>query len=128
MKQRSAKALAMAALVTFLSQPVRAEVLEGTKMVGGTTVHYKTVLPNGHDPAKAYPSILVFGGGPQTKNTVDNTLNRNFRAEAEKRGYIVIAPAAPEGELFFDEGDRIFPEFLQVILADYKIQDSKFHI
>src|SRR5260370_39247180 len=61
-------------------------------------------------------------------NTVDNILNRNFRAEAEKRGYIVVAPAAPDGELFFDEGDRIFPDFLQMILAEYKIQDNRFHI
>jgi predicted esterase len=128
MKQRSATALAMAALVTFLSQPVQAEVLEGTKMVGGSTVHYKTVLPNSHDPAKAYPAILVFGGGPQTMNTVDNTLNRNFRAEAEKRGYIVIAPAAPDGELFFENGARIFPEFLKMMLADYKIHNNKFHV
>ena len=30
-------------------------------------------------------------------NTVDSVLNRNFRAEAEKRGYIVVAPAAPDG-------------------------------
>jgi predicted esterase len=61
-------------------------------------------------------------------NTVDGVLNRNLRAEAEKRGYIVIAPAAPDGELFFEDGARIFPEFLKAILADYKIQDGKFHI
>src|SRR6266699_7210348 len=119
---------AMGAIALLLIQPLQADVLEKTKQVEGTTVHYKSVLPNGYDPAKVYPAILALGGGPQTMNTVDNILNRNFRAEAEKRGYIVVAPAAPEGELFFDEGDRIFPEFLQVILADYKIQDSKFHI
>ncbi len=90
MKQRSA--LTMAALVIFLSQPLAAEVLENTKTVGGTIVHYKTILPNGYDSAKAYPAVLVFGGGPQTMNTVDNILNRNFRAEAEKRGYFVFAP------------------------------------
>src|SRR5215813_15150382 len=112
MKQRSSNALAMAALMIFLSQPLRAEVLEGTKTVGGATVHYKTVLPKGYDPAKAYPAVLAFGGGPQTMNTVDNILNRNFRAEAEERGYIVIAPAAPDGQLFFEEGARVFPEFL----------------
>ena len=59
---------------------------------------------------------------------VDNVLNRNFRAEAEKRGYIVIAPAAPEDQLFFEDGARIFPAFLKMILADYKIRDNKFHI
>ena len=118
----------MAAIVMFLSQPLRAEVIEKTKEVGGTTVHYKTVLPNGYDPAKAYPAILALGGGPQTMNTVDTTLARNFRADAEKRGYIVVAPAAPDDDLFFEEGDRIFPEFLKMIQADYKIKDNKFPI
>ena len=61
-------------------------------------------------------------------NMVDNVLNRNFRQEAEKRGYIVVAPAAPDDQLFFEAGARIFPEFLKMILADYKIQDNKFHI
>src|SRR2546421_13042916 len=105
MKQRNAKVLlaaAMATVVTFLIQPLHADVIEKTKKVGGTTVHYKTVLPNGYTPAKAYPAILAFGGGPQTMTTVDNVLNRNFRAEAEQRGYIVVAPAAPDGQLFFD--------------------------
>ncbi len=59
---------------------------------------------------------------------VDSVLNRNLRAEAEKRGYIVVAPAAPDDELFFESGAHIFPEFLKAILADYKIQDNKFHI
>jgi poly(3-hydroxybutyrate) depolymerase len=132
MKQQNSKwmllALTVAAIVTYLIQPLQAEVIEKTKTVGGTTVHYKTVLPNGYDPTKAYPAILAFGGGPQTMNTVDGILNRTFRAEAEKRGYIVVAPAAPDDQLFFEEGDRIFPEFLKMILADYKIRDNKFHI
>jgi poly(3-hydroxybutyrate) depolymerase len=121
--------LAAAAVSAMLAtQPVRAELLEKSKKVAGTTVRYKVVLPNGYDPGKAYPAILAFGGGPQTMNTVDSVLNRNFRAEAEKRGYIVIAPAAPDDQLFFEEGARIFPEFLKLMLADYKIQDNKFHI
>jgi poly(3-hydroxybutyrate) depolymerase len=119
---------AIAAIVMLLGEPLRAEVLEHTTKVAGTTVHYKTVLPDGYDPKKAYPAILAFGGGPQDMITVDNILNRNFRAEAEKRGYIVIAPAAPDGELFFKEGARIFPEFLKMIMADHKIQDDKFHV
>jgi poly(3-hydroxybutyrate) depolymerase len=130
-RQRSKRmrpALATAAVLMLLLQPLRAEVLEQSKEVGDTTVHYKVVLPNGFDPAKAYPAILALGGGPQTMNTVDSILDRYFRAEAEKRGYIVVAPAAPDGDLFFEEGDRIFPEFLKMILADYKIRDDKFHI
>jgi predicted peptidase len=119
---------AAAVVAVLASQPVQAELLEKTKRVAGTTVSYKVVLPSGYDPAKTYPAILAFGGGPQTMNTVDSVLSRNFRTEAEKRGYIVIAPAAPGDQLFFEDGARIFPEFLKMILADYKIQDNKFHI
>ena len=120
--------LTAAAIVMFATPRLQAELLEKTKKVSNRTVNYKVVLPDGYDAAKAYPAILALGGGPQTMNTVDNILNRNFRAEAEKRGYIVIAPAAPDGQLFFEEGARVFPEFLKMILADYKIQDNKFHI
>jgi len=115
-------------LMVFAGQPIRAELLEKSKKVAGLSVRYKVVLPSGYDPAKTYPAILAFGGGPETMNTVDNVLSRNLRPEAEKRGYIVIAPAAPDDELFFEGGARIFPEFLKMILADYKIQDNKFHI
>jgi len=121
-------AAAVAVVATLAIQPIHAELLDKTKTVANTTVHYKVVLPNAYDPAKPYPAILAFGGGPQTMNTVDRVLTGNLRAEAEKRGYIVIAPAAPDDQLFFEEGARIFPEFLKLILADYKIQDNKFHI
>jgi predicted esterase len=117
-----------ALIAAFATLPAHAELQEKTKKIGGITVHYKVVLPNGYDAAKTYPAILAFGGGPQTMNTVDGVLNRNLRPEAEKRGYIVIAPAAPDDQLFFEGGERIFPEFLRQVLVDYKIQNNKFHI
>ena len=117
-----------AVIAIFAFQSLPAELLEKTKQVGRTKVRYKVVLPDGYDAAKTYPAVLAFGGGPQTMNMVDGVLKRNFRAEAEKRGYIVIAPAAPNDDLFFKDGARIFPEFLKMILKDYKIQENKFHI
>jgi predicted peptidase len=120
--------LLVAAGVSVLSQSAHAELLEKTTKVAGKTVHYKVVLPNGYDPAKTYPAILAFGGGPQTMDTVDRVLSGNLREEAEKRGYIVVAPAAPDDELFFEDGARIFPEFLKMMLANYRIQNDKFHI
>jgi poly(3-hydroxybutyrate) depolymerase len=116
------------AAILLATHPLQAEVIEKTTQVAGTKVRYKVVLPNGYDPARAYPGILVFAGGPQTISSVDSTLSRNFRAEAERRGYVVVAPAAPDGQLFFQEGARIIPDFLKVILAAHKIQDGKFHI
>ena len=121
-------AAATAAMAMSATRSLHAELLEKTTKVGGTTVHYKVVLPNNYDPATAYPAILALGGGPQTMNTVDGVLSRHFRREAEERGYLVVAPAAPDGQLFFEDGARIFPEFLKMLLADYRIQDNKFHI
>jgi poly(3-hydroxybutyrate) depolymerase len=129
MKRRNAKRMLLAAATaTMLVQPLSAEVFERTKQVGDTAVHYKIVLPDGYAATNTYPAILAFGGGPQNMGTVDGILTRNFRAEAEKRGYIVIAPAAPDDDLFFEDGDRIFPDFLKMILAEYKIKDGKFHV
>ncbi len=125
---RTLPASIMAAMAISFVQSAHAEVIESTKQVGNTAVHYKVVLPDNYDPAKAYPAVLALGGGPQTMDTVDRVLDRNFRAEAERRGYIVVAPAAPDGEYFFDTADRIFPEFLKTIQADYKIRENKFHI
>ena len=118
----------VAALAVPACLPARADVLAKSKTIAGMTVNYKVVLPKDYDPNKVYPAILGFGGGPQTMNTVDSVIERNFRTEAEKRGYIVVVPAAPNGKLFFEGGERIFPEFLKQILAEYKIRDGKFHI
>jgi len=117
------------ALVTVsAAQSFKAEVLAKDKKMGETTVYYEVVLPNGYDPSKTYPAILALGEGSQGMDTVVSILKRNFQAEAEKRGYIVIAPAAPGGLLFFEEEVNIFPEFLKLILEDYKIEGNKFHI
>ena len=126
---RMLSGVAVVSSIVFGGVPARAGVLEQTKKVAGVTVHYKVVLPEGYDATKTYPGDhRTIGGGQQTMNTVDGILARNFRAEAEKRGYIVVALAAPDGQLFFEGGARIFPDFLKMILADYKIQDGKFHI
>src|SRR3954470_23663895 len=98
--QRSIRvAVATAAVLAMLD--ASASVVEKSMRAGGFDVQYKVILPNGYDAAKDYTAVLVMGGGPPTMNTVDGTLERNFRAEAEARGYIVVAPAAPNGELFF---------------------------
>jgi predicted esterase len=105
-----------------------AEVLEKTAKIGKTTVQYKVVLPKNYDPTKAYPGVFAFPGGPQTIDMVDRIVRSNFQEQAEQRGYVVVMPAAPDGVLFFEGSEKIFPEFLTKLLADYKIQDNKFHM
>src|SRR5262245_30923433 len=114
-------------LMTFVTgSQAAAETLGKSGRFGGITIRYKVVLPNGYDPDREYPAILAFAGGRQTLDGVNNMIERNWRAEAETRGYIVVIPVAPTNNLFFERGaDRIFPDFLDQILRDYKIQGGR---
>jgi poly(3-hydroxybutyrate) depolymerase len=119
--------LAAAAFVVG-AQPVSANVLTKTDVVSGVRLQYKVVLPNDYDASKPYPTVIAFPGGEQSMDTVDGTLERNWKDQAEKRGYIVVIPAAPNGRLFFQGGEKVFPEFFNKILSDYNVLDKKFHI
>src|SRR5215831_11430254 len=102
---RALAAGVVATIVVALSAPASAEVLEKTATFAGLRVTYKVVQPTGYDPAKTYPLVLVFTGGPQTLQIATGTVEADWRAEAERRGYIVVAPASPNGELFFEGAD-----------------------
>lgn len=118
----------IALAATLSAVHAQADVIDRNMRVDGMTVRYKVVLPADYDPSAQYPAILVFGGGPQTMRAAEGTLERNFREQAESRGYIVIAPAAPDDELFFRGGARIFPGFLDAVLDEYNIEQRKFHV
>jgi predicted peptidase len=92
------------------------------------SLHYKIVLPNNYDPAKTYPAVLAFPPGSQTMDMVLTTLVQNWLPEADHRGYIVVIPAAPNGRPFVGDGAKVFPEFIEQLLHEYKIRDNKFHV
>jgi predicted peptidase len=115
--------LACSAIV--LTGTAQASVLHQSTHVGQARVDYEVVLPEHYDAKQSYPTILAFGGGPQTMDVVERMVEHTFRDQAEKRGYVVVMPAAPDGQLFFEGGERIFPAFLQQILSSYKVEGGK---
>ena len=117
-----------AAAILAVTGTAHAEMVSKSGRFGGVQVDYRVVLPPGYQADKAYPTILVFTGGGQEMRGVESTLAADWRAEAEKRGYVVISPAAPGGELFFERGDRIFPAFLDMIRKDFKVAGGKLHL
>jgi predicted peptidase len=112
----------------LLASSAPASSIEKTGTFGGQPVAYKVVLPEHYDAAREYPAILAFGGGHQGMSTVDDVLERFLGAEAQRRGFIVIAPAAPASQIFFEGGSVVFPEFLDMIRRDYKIQGGRMHV
>lgn len=106
----------------------RAEVLHKSMQIGATTLEYEVVLPNDYDATKAYPAILAFGGGPQTVEIDQRILASTFRDQAERRGYIVVMPAAPERHLFYQGSERLIPALLHRVQSDYRIRGGKFRV
>jgi poly(3-hydroxybutyrate) depolymerase len=111
-----------------IATSLHAKAYDKSIEIAGVTLHYKVVLPKEYDAAKTYPAVLAFPPGSQGADMVMTTLVRNWQPEAERRGYLVFIPAAPNGRLFYEEGASVFPEFLDKMLAEYKIRDNKFHI
>lgn len=122
-----ARALLVSGLALAFA-PAQGEVQQKIGTFAGMQVTYRVILPNNYDATKAYPTILHFAGGGQTLEIVERSTESDWRATAEQKGYIVISPAAPDGRLFFEEGARIFPAFIDQILKSYKVAGGKLHV
>ena len=119
---------ALLLVIVLGGENANAEVVERVGTFGGMRVEYFVVLPDGYDAETEYPAVLIFGGGGQTRDITWRTLENHWVGEAERRGYIVISPAAPRGQLFFETGALIFPSFARRLLLEYNIEGNKFHI
>jgi predicted peptidase len=115
-------------LILAVTASLQAKVFDRTAEIAGMTLHYKIALPKDYDPAKTYPAVLAFPPGSQDMNMVLTTLVQNWLPEQDKRGYIVVIPAAPNGRPFVGDGAKVFPEFIERLLHEYQIRDNKFHI
>lgn len=96
-------------------------------MADGTPLTYGVVLPNGYDQNEVYPVLLAFPPGPQTRAMVAAG-NSYWGAEAQRRGWIVVSPVAPNGTLFFQGSEQYLPEFMERIEAIYPPEGGKFHL
>ena len=119
---------AVAVLLMLMSSWLQAKAYDKAVEIDGATLHYKIILPKSFDPAKTYPAVLAFPPGSQTMDMVLTTLQQNWLPEADRFGYIVVVPAAPNGRPFTGAGAKVFPEFIERLLQEYKIRDNKFHI
>ncbi len=99
-------------------------------LADGNEMQYAVALPDGFDPEAAYPAILVLPGGNQTIGGATRQIERFWEAGAAERGYIAFGAGAPSGKPFFGEmgGDIYLPQFMDLMLEQYRIEDDKFHL
>ena len=118
------------ALLSMFLAALRADASTIDRLVlsDGTEIVYALALPENFSREHSYPVLVVFPGGEQTIASVQGGLDRYWEAEAIRRGFIVISPAAPSNKPFFKTGINLVPEFLGRVRKNYRVQGDKFHL
>lgn len=118
----------IATLIACFSSGVFAAEFRQMRLTDGVVLDYAVVLPADFRSDRSYPALLAFPGGRQNLESVRGSLSRFWETEAVRRGYLVFSPAAPAGTTFYETGAELIPEFLQQLLAAFKIEGGKFHV
>jgi poly(3-hydroxybutyrate) depolymerase len=94
----------------------------------GHTIDYALVLPDRFDKTKPYSVLLALPPGDQSRQLVEAGLNLYWEAEAKRRGWVVISPAAPEGESFYTGLDKELPSLLDEVAKFVLFEGGKAHL
>ena len=101
---------------------------EGQVTIDGTVVDYVTVVPEGFEVGDEVPVLLAFPPGGQgfdlTRSLVENT----YLTEAVNRGWVVVSPAAPGGQLFFQGSEALVPGLLDWIDTWVSPENDQVHL
>jgi len=94
----------------------------------GRSIEYALILPDRFDRARAYPILLALPPGDQSRQMVEAGLHLYWESEARKRGWIIIAPAAPEGESFYTGAENELPNLLDEVAKSVTFEGGKAHL
>ena len=95
---------------------------------GGAAIEYVVVTPADFDATVAHRVVIALPPGPQTKDMVERGLELYFEEQAIQRGWVVVSPAAPEGQMFFTGAEKEFYALLDWVEATYKIEGGLVHL
>ena len=91
-------------------------------------IDYAVVLPANWDTTKAYPTLLAFPPGNQTRDMVYAGLEGYWAKEAVLRNWVVISPAKPNSQRFFEGSEVLIPSFIEIVSEFYKLEGDKVHV
>src|SRR5271155_542992 len=94
----------------------------------GHTIDYALVLPDHFDKSRAYPVLLALPPGDQSRQMVEAGLNSYWEAEAKRRGWVVISPAAASGENFYTGLEQELPLLLDEVAQSVRVEGGKVHL
>ena len=84
----------------------------GSVEIGGTTIDYAVTVPADFEVGDEAPVLLAFPPGGQDLALTENIVAGTYFSEAQRLGWVVLSPAAPNGELFFNGSEALVPGLL----------------
>ena len=90
---------------------------QGIVEIGGRSVEYMVTIPEGFSVGDTAPVLLALPPGGQDLEITRNAHNAVYHGQALSLGWVVVSPAAPGGDLFFNGGGEVLPGFVDWIEA-----------
>ncbi len=84
----------------------------GSVEIDGTMIEYAVAVPDGFEIGDEAPLLLAFPPGGQDLALTQNIVAGTYAPEALRLGWVVLSPAAPDGELFFRGSEALVPTLL----------------
>jgi poly(3-hydroxybutyrate) depolymerase len=94
----------------------------------GRVLEYALILPDRFDKTTCYPVLLALPPGDQSKQLVMAGLHLYWEAQAKRRGWVVISPAAPEGTNFYSGAESELTNLLDEVSRSVVFEGGKVHL
>ncbi len=123
------KVFSLVCAVLWTSQfKVHAQDFESLTTQDGSIVEFMVTVPPEYVIGSQAPVLLALPPGPQTKSAVSQGVNDYWSEEAGRRGWVVVSPAAVQGQLYFQGAERVIPELLDHIVDRFSPAGDKVHL
>lgn len=90
-------------------------VASGSIDIDGSVVEYVTSVPDEFEMGATAPVLLALPPGGQDLALARRLVEGTYAPEATRLGWIVVSPAAPDGQLFFNGSEAVLPAFVDWI-------------
>lgn len=92
-----------------------------------TELEYALALPDAKVLKAGCPLVVVLPGGAGAKGEVEGAIGY-FADEGTARGWIVVSPMAPNGKLFFQEGEKALEPLVKYLKETYRVEEGQVHV
>lgn len=105
-----------------------AAVASGSVEIEGVVIEYVTSAPEGFQVGSTVPVLLALPPGGQDLGLARRLVENTYAPEANRLGWVVVSPAAPGGELFFDGSETLLPGFVEWIETWATLEGGALHV